>query len=125
MLLGRALAALGQKEDALASFDCALALAPDLVQAHSHRADVLAELARNVEAIDAYDRALAAVPDAIEDWFNRGAALAAIGRHGDALSSFDRVVAARPAFAPVHLQPPRRSPICAAMTKRSKQRTEH
>jgi tetratricopeptide (TPR) repeat protein/2-polyprenyl-3-methyl-5-hydroxy-6-metoxy-1,4-benzoquinol methylase len=104
VLLGRALNALGQNEDALSSFDRALALAPDLTQAHSHRADVLAALGRNAEAIQAYDLALAAAPDALEDWFNRGAALAAVGRHRDALSSFDHVVAARPTFAPAHLQ---------------------
>ncbi len=104
MLLGRALFGLSQNEEALSSFDRALALVPDLTQAHSHRADVLSELGRNTEAIDAYDRALAAAPDAIEDWFNRGAALAAVGRNGDALSSFDRVIATRPTFAPAYLQ---------------------
>src|SRR5580693_3692763 len=40
VLLGRALSALGQHADALASFECALVLAPDLAQAHGNRADV-------------------------------------------------------------------------------------
>ena len=96
VLLGRALSALGCRDEALVSFERAIALAPELAAAHGHRADILCELGRNVEAIESYDRALALAPNLLEDWFNRGVALFAVGRYDDALSSFDRVIAGKP-----------------------------
>jgi len=99
VLLGRALNALEQRDDALASFERAIALAPELAPAHGHRADVLSELGRDAEAIESYDRALALDPELIEDRFNRGTALLAVGRYDEALASFDRVLAARPDLA--------------------------
>jgi protein O-GlcNAc transferase len=104
VLLARALSALGEREEALASFDRAIALAPDSAQAHGGRADVLSDLGRNAEAIDGYDRALALEPDAVEDWFNRGLALITVGRNDEAIASFDRAIAGRERFALAHLR---------------------
>ncbi|MGA9946881.1 MAG: tetratricopeptide repeat protein [Xanthobacteraceae bacterium] len=83
VLLGRALGALGQREEALASFDGAITLAPDLPEAHSHRADVLSALGRNVEAIESCDRALTPAPDLIED-----RSMVEIWRRGESPRSF-------------------------------------
>jgi protein O-GlcNAc transferase len=103
VLLGRALEALGQREEALTSFEQAIALAQDLAQAYGHRADVLRELGRNEEAVESYDRGLALAPDAIEDWVSCGVALLAIGRYEDAVASFDRVLALKPDFPQAQL----------------------
>ena len=104
VLLGRAVNALGRSDDALVSFDRAVALAPDLAQTHSHRADFLSDLGRHAEAIAGYDLALALAPDCVEDWFNRGVALGAVGRHDDAISSLDRAIAGKPDFIQAHVQ---------------------
>src|SRR5580693_7570924 len=99
VILGRALHALGLHDDALASFDRATALAPELAPAHANRADVLSKIGRNVEALDSYDRALALAPDSVADWMNRGVALIALNRHDEAVLSFDRGFALDPDFA--------------------------
>jgi predicted O-linked N-acetylglucosamine transferase (SPINDLY family) len=99
VILGRALHALGLNDDALASFDRAIALAPELAPAHANRADVLSKIGRNAEALDSYDRALALAPDSVADWMNRGVALIALNRHDEAVTSFDRGFALNPDFA--------------------------
>jgi predicted O-linked N-acetylglucosamine transferase (SPINDLY family) len=97
-----ALARLARPQEALASFDAAIACAPELADAHGNRGDVLAELGRPAEAVASYDRALQIKPRSIETWCNRGAALHDLGRHLDALASYDRVIALKPDFADVH-----------------------
>ena len=54
LLLGMALAQSGALHEALTSLDRAIALAPDLADAHGNRADVLVELRRPLEAIESY-----------------------------------------------------------------------
>src|SRR5580704_403962 len=99
VILGRALHALGFHGDALASFERAIALTPELAPAHANRADVLSKTGRNAEALDSYDRALALAPDSVADWMNRGVALIALNRHDEAVLSFDRGFALDPNFA--------------------------
>src|SRR6202051_3213252 len=99
VILGRALHALGLNDDALSSFDRAIALAPELAPAHANRADVLSKIGRNAEALDSYDRALALAPDSVADWMNRGVALIALNRHDEAVTSFNRGFALDPDFA--------------------------
>jgi len=103
LLLGMALARSGKLDEALASFDRAIALAPDLADAHGNRADVLAELQRHAEAVASYDEALRIAPDSAENWLNRGAALHDLKRYEEALASYARVVALQPDFAEVHI----------------------
>ena len=85
------------KEDALASFDRAIAADPTLADTHSARADLLAELGRREEAIVGYDRALA-LREAQIDWLNRGATLNELSRHKEAVASFDRAISLQPDF---------------------------
>jgi protein O-GlcNAc transferase len=99
VILGRAWHALGRNDDALSSFDRAIALAPELAPAHANRADVLSKIGRNAEALDSYDRALALAPDSVADWMNRAVALIAVNRHDEAVTSFDRGFALDPDFA--------------------------
>ena len=55
---GNALKGLGRYEEALASYDRALALAPDLGPAHHNRGSTYAVLNRNEEALASFDKAL-------------------------------------------------------------------
>ena len=54
---------LGRLEQALASYDKALAIEPDTVDALLNRGNILVELKRLDEALASYDKALAIKPD--------------------------------------------------------------
>ena len=86
-------------EEALASYDRALALQPDFAQALSNRGNVLFELQRYEEALASYDGALALQPDFAQALSNRGNVLFELKRYEEALTSCDRAVAIQPDFA--------------------------
>ena len=66
---------LKRTDEALASYDRALALKPDYAEAFYNRGNALQELKRTDEAVASYDRALALKPDYAEAHSNRGVAL--------------------------------------------------
>jgi tetratricopeptide (TPR) repeat protein len=94
--LGGALRAAERHEEAVKSYDRALALKPDDALAWHWRGIALRELGRNEEALESYDRALALEPDDYPAWGNRGIALGSLGRHAEALESYDRALALEP-----------------------------
>ena len=100
-LLGLGLGRLGRNEEALASLDCAIAIAPT-ADIFGSRADILAALGRIAEALESYDRAVALDPRSVDDWGNRGALLHDLGRYDDALASFSQAIAIAPSHAPAH-----------------------
>ncbi|MBX9774937.1 MAG: tetratricopeptide repeat protein [Xanthobacteraceae bacterium] len=102
VLLGRALAELGDAEAALASFDSAITLDGADAGAHGNRGDVLARLGRLEEAIESYRRAIAIEPGSLENWCNLGAAQAELGRLDEALVSYERVLVLEPSFFQGH-----------------------
>jgi Tfp pilus assembly protein PilF len=79
---------LGQLEDALASFDKALAIQPNYLDAINNRGLVLVALGRPEEAVASFDRALAIKPDYVEALNNVGVVLSALKRPERALASF-------------------------------------
>ena len=81
---GLALQHLQHYRDAIASYDRALALRPDLPEALNNRGLSLQSLQRYDEARASYDKALAQRADFTEALFNRGAALSAMGHYEDA-----------------------------------------
>jgi tetratricopeptide (TPR) repeat protein len=83
---GLVLAGLKRHEDALASFDRALSLAPDNPEALYHRS-VAHALDRGEEALADYDRLAAIKPDHVEALTNRGNVLRDLGRREEALAS--------------------------------------
>ena len=87
---------LGRSQDALASFDRALALKPDYAEALYNRGNALLALKRPEDALASYDRALTLKPDYAEALYNRGNALLALKRPEDALASYDRALALKP-----------------------------
>ncbi len=90
---GLALAAAGRHEAALADYDQAIALNPQLAEPHHNRGVALQALGRQQEAIASYDRALqlnAWNAGALND---RGASLRALGRREDALADYDAALA--------------------------------
>lgn len=89
-------------EEALVSFDRAVALRPSLVGALNNRGNVLLRLLRPREALASYDAALQLEPDLPGALDNRGNALQQLGRLDDALASFDRAIALAPEVADFH-----------------------
>lgn len=115
ILLGRALGALGRREEALASFDRAIAIAAgETAKAQGYRADLLSELGRHAEAVEAYDRALAVSDRSTANWFDRGVALAALSQYEAALESFDKAIALEPDYAPAIVC---RAKVCADLRR--------
>ncbi|MGN6579869.1 MAG: tetratricopeptide repeat protein [Bordetella sp.] len=89
-------------DEALASFDQAIALEPGLFEAWYYRGTVLYRLGLLDEAVASYDGALALRSDA-EAFRNRGAALYDLRRLDEAVASYDRALEIKPDYAPVHL----------------------
>ena len=80
-------------DEALKSFDSAIALKPDLIEAHLNRAIALFYVGRLDESVSSCDRALALQPDWTEALNRRAAALAKLQRFDQALASADRAIA--------------------------------
>ena len=73
-LTGHCAVELGRHEEAVASYDRALVLNPNLAAAWSNRGIALGNLGRHEEAVASYDRALDLNPNYAEAWVNRGIA---------------------------------------------------
>lgn len=87
---GKVLAKEGCHDDALASFDRAIAIQPDNHLAWGFRAAVLIHLERYSEALANCEKALAIDPNYSEGWVFRGAALNYLGRYQQSYASYDR-----------------------------------
>ena len=96
---GNVLKCLGRFEEARASYERALDLAPDCADAYNNRGIVLQELRRFDDAVDSFDQALKVRPDHAEAWCNRGVALQELGRFDQAVASYDRALKVRPDYA--------------------------
>jgi len=92
---GNVLTLLGRFEEALQSYDRALAVAPD-AETLRNRAQALQSLKRPGEALASYDAALQRDPNDAQSWFKRGVLLGELGRPDEALASYDRVLALQP-----------------------------
>ncbi len=97
--LGVVLQQLGRLDEALVSYDRAVALKPDFAEAYCNRGNVLKDLKRLDEALASYDRAVALKPDFAKAYCNRGIVLRDLKRLDEALVSHDRAVALKPDFA--------------------------
>ena len=75
---GNALLALNRCEEALASYDRALAVRPDFAEALSNRGHALERADRLDAALASYDRALAVRPDFVDALYNRGNVLQSV-----------------------------------------------
>ncbi|MCD8489426.1 MAG: tetratricopeptide repeat protein [Desertifilum sp.] len=88
----------GLYQAAIASYDRAIALRPDLGEIWTNRGLALNQLQQYEEALANYDRALALKPDFYTALSNRGMTLKNLGRYQEALFSYDRAITAYPDF---------------------------
>jgi tetratricopeptide (TPR) repeat protein len=96
---GNVLKSLGRFEEALASYDGALALDSGYLPAWNNRGVILKKLNRLEEALSSYDRALALNPDLAIVLTNRANVADELGRVVEALSGYDRALALNPGEA--------------------------
>jgi len=87
---------LGRHEDALASYDAALAVAPERTDVMVNRGTTLLDLERIEEALACLDTAIAREPENLAALINRGNACIRKDRFEDALESYDKAQAIRP-----------------------------
>ena len=91
-----ALCQLQRYEQAIASYDRAIALDGQLADAYHARGLALFYLRKAAAALDSYDRALALDPKNGATLYNRGIALAEVGRDAEAIASFEAAVGIMP-----------------------------
>jgi tetratricopeptide (TPR) repeat protein len=93
---GCALLLLARPEDALACFDQATALQPNLLAPWIYRGRALRKLHRFQQAVESYDTALRINPNRPECWHEKALALADLNEFDEALKCFDRALSLDP-----------------------------
>jgi tetratricopeptide (TPR) repeat protein len=96
---GNTLTSSGRFEEALASYDSALALDSAYLPAWNNRGVVLKEMQRLEQALLSYDRALALKPDLTAVLTNRANVASELGRVAEALAGYDSALALNPGEA--------------------------
>ncbi|MFW9263632.1 tetratricopeptide repeat protein, partial [Nostoc sp. CALU 546] len=85
-------------EQAIASYDKAIAIKPDYYEALLYRGSALNYLQRYSEAIASDDKAIAIKPNYQEVWYNRGISLVNLQRYSEAIASYDKAIAIKPDY---------------------------
>ncbi len=86
-------------DDALAAYDKAVSIKPDLEGAWLGRGNVCCDLKRYDAAFAAYDKALSIRPDLAEAWLGRGNVLTELKRYDDASAAYERALSIKPDLA--------------------------
>ncbi len=102
-LLGALYMDVQRPNEALASFDAAVKVAPGFADAHCNRGVVLQQLGRSREALAAYEAAVRFAPKHVLALFNRGNVLKLLGRLGDAVEAYDAVLRIEPGMQEARL----------------------
>lgn len=100
--LGNALQVQGQLELAVESYQKAISIQPDFVEAHSNLGNALQAQGRFDEAVESYRRALSIKPDFVQAHGNLGNALQAQGKFDEAVESYRRALLLKPDYVKVH-----------------------
>jgi tetratricopeptide (TPR) repeat protein len=96
---GNALREQARLDEALASYDQAIALEPRHLEALWYRGIVLRDLKRPEEALASFEKAVAVRPDLAQTFYVMAAVLRDLKRPDEALASYDRAIALKPDFA--------------------------
>jgi predicted O-linked N-acetylglucosamine transferase (SPINDLY family) len=90
---------LKQFDAAVASYDRAIALKPDMVEAYSNRGNALKALKQFDAAVASYDKAIALKPDMAESYYNRGVVMQELKRFDASVGNYDKAIALKPDYA--------------------------
>ena len=96
---GNVLTALGRLDEAVASFQRAIALRPAYAEAHANLGIALKHLDRLDDALACLDHAIGLKTDYAEAYCNRGSVLTTMDRLDEAVASLDRAIALKPDYA--------------------------
>ncbi|MEG3882206.1 tetratricopeptide repeat protein, partial [Microcoleus sp. herbarium7] len=89
---------LGQFEEAINSYNQAIALKPDFHQAFSNRGQAQSNLGQFEEAINSYNQAIALKPDFHQAFSNRGISKYFLKQFEEAIDSYNQAIALKPDF---------------------------
>jgi tetratricopeptide (TPR) repeat protein len=89
---------MNRPDDALASYEQAIALNPNHAEAHNNRGVTLQEMKRYEEALLSYDRAIALNPAYTDAYYNRGTLLVSKGDMAGAEGMFHKAFDLKPDF---------------------------
>jgi predicted O-linked N-acetylglucosamine transferase (SPINDLY family) len=95
---GNALSNLGRNEEALLSYDNAVALKPDHAFAHLGRGNALSAIGSQEQALASYDRSIALAPGFAMGHYNRARLLYEMNRLPESLASYDKAIALEPNY---------------------------
>ena len=93
---------LGRLDEALASYTQAIALKPNLAEAHGNLGNTFQELSRLDEALASYTQAIALKPDFADAHYNLGNTLKSLGRLEEAEAIYTQAIALKPDLADAH-----------------------
>lgn len=88
----------GRYQEAVESYDKALAIDPKYAAAWNNRGLALDNLGKHQEAVESYDKALALDPKLAPAWYNRGNALDNLGKYQEAAEALRRALRLDPNF---------------------------
>jgi protein O-GlcNAc transferase len=91
------------RRDAVDLIERAVALKPELAEAHNDLGVVLGAQGRFTEAVASFERAIVLNPNYAEAYNNLGSALGSLGRFVEATACFERSLAINPSFAMAQL----------------------
>jgi tetratricopeptide (TPR) repeat protein len=100
--LGNAFNGLGKLDEAVASYQKALAIKPKFAEAHNNLGSTLDDLGKRDEAVASYRKAIAIKPNYAEAHHNLALALDALQRWDDAVASYYMALAINPDYAEAH-----------------------
>lgn len=86
-------------EDAIAAYDRALQIQPDLADTWNNRGVVLTRMQRYPEAIASYEQATTIRPNYPDAWNNRGVVLLELQQFPDAIGCYEQAIQAKPDYA--------------------------
>ena len=92
-----------QYEEALAVYDQALCLDPNLAPAYGNKGNTLRNLKRYEEALATYDQVIRLDPNDALAYYNKGNVLGDLKRYEEALVAFDQALRLDPNLAPAYI----------------------
>ncbi|MGB8603414.1 MAG: tetratricopeptide repeat protein [Rhizomicrobium sp.] len=100
---GLGLMGLGCLDEAMDSFEKAVALDPSDIDVWRKLADVQARLGKIMPSLESFSRIIAMQPQSPAGYYDRGTILLRLGRPAEALADFDRALKIRPDYLEAHV----------------------
>jgi tetratricopeptide (TPR) repeat protein len=100
---GKTLSASGQKQAAIAAFDKAISINPNLLEAYFNKGDTLDDLGKKQEAVECYNKAISINPNLVALHINKGNTLSDLGDNEGAIECYNKAISINPNDADAYL----------------------